>query len=316
MPPMMNRPGPAIHPSYPSPSFQSQQTSHSGEQHIPSTLPNYVNLTLPSTSNNQDHVVNYNHEQTIPGMARVDDSYRLTIPPELLEQHTTFARLPRPRTGLKEVIFLGPTPHPDSMSFFLHSRDMLISRAIHYLERVPYLEKITFSLDYVDLTRILQTLTTIHGMREIELTLPAFDFDRYSMDMVQMQHAFIIGLKAFTNLERLTIPMEFVTTLLLSYLAILPELESLTVKYTPPPRSPHHHHQRQQFPAWSSDTIPAECPGYVFLAHLKFDPRGYFRKLESLNLSAPGLSDVSYTTLRTLFPNTYICWNEGTTLRN
>jgi hypothetical protein len=198
------------------------------------------------------------------------------------------------------------------MDFFLSSRDMLNARVIHFLEHVRYLEKITLSLDFTDLTGILKTLAKIRGMQEIELTLPTSNLEPHSMDMVHMQHAFIYGLNAFTHLKHLTIPMEFVTALSLSYLAISPNLTSLTVKYTPPPRSPHHQHQ--QFPTWSSHTIPAECPGYVFLAHLKFDPEGYFRQLKQLDLRTPSdlrapLSDASYTTLRKLFPVTYICCN-------
>jgi hypothetical protein len=218
----------------------------------------------------QDHVINYNHEQTIAGT--VDESYHLTIP-----------------------------------------HQMHITRAIHYLEQVQYLEKITFSLDCTssDFTGILKTLAAIPGMQEIELTLPASELILHSMDMVWMQQvseAFIACLEVtgrHWRLKRLTIPMEFVTALLLSHLATLPNLQFLKINYSPPPRSPHHQQQRQQFPVWSSHTIPAECPGYVFLAHLKFDPREYFRELSVLDLGAP-LSEVSYTTLRRLFPTTYI----------
>lgn len=296
----MNHPGPPdSHPIYPW--LQSQRMPQSEEQYIPSTTPSYIsNVALPSPSYTQDRVVDYNHEsnfygqQTIPGM--VNNSYQLIIPLELLDQQTT-----PPRTGLKEIIFLGP--HPSSVEFFLSSRDAFISRAIHLLAHVQFLNKITFSLDFMDI-RILETLAAVFGMQEIELTLPtAFELKRHSMHMVNSQDVFIFGLTAFRHLKRLTMPMEFVTTLLLSHLANLPNLESLTIKYSPPSRPPHH---QQQFPGWSSYTVPAECPGYVFLAHLKFDPRGHFRQLSRLDLSAP-LSDASYTTLRKLFPKTHIC---------
>ena len=288
----MNHPGPPVsHPIHPW--SQSQQTPQS-EEYIPSTLP-YT----------QDRVVNYNHESKVYGQQSI-----ATIPFELLNQQTTFEALPR---GLKEIIFLGP--RPSSIEYFRKSRhDMFTARVIRLLEHVQLLEKITFSLDFTDLTRILETLATIPGMEEIELTLPtASKIELLSMNMVDIQNTFIAGLEVFCDLKRLTIPMEFVTTLLLSNLAVLPKLESLTVKYSPPPRQPNHHHH--QFPAWGSHTIPADCPGYVFIAHLKFDPRGYFRQLLQLDLGAP-LSDASFTILRTLFPKTYIRWTESMALRN
>ena len=318
IPPMMNYPGPFNHAFYP---------PHYEEPHIPST-PSYHDVSdftpSPGPSYTHNHAVDYGHEQTIPGM----DNGSLTISLELLEQQTTLERFKRSRLKLEEITFLGP--HSDSIEFFLNSRPMLNARVIHLLEHVRYLKKITLSLDFTDLSSILETLGQIRGMEEVELTLPtSFHLELHSMDMVQMQHAFIHGLKSFTNIQLITIPMEFVTTLLLSYLAILPSLNSLTVKYTPPPRSPSHHHhqqqqQQQQFPGWSSHTIPAECPGYIFLAHLKFDPRGYFKQLKRLDLRAPlsradlraPLSDVSYTTLRKLFPDTYICCTGGMVLGN
>ena len=164
-------------------------------------------------------------------------------------------------------------------------------------------KKITLDFkDARDLTRILENLAAI-DMQDIELTLPRpSELDLHSMNMVYLQGAFIHGLKVFGHLKRLTIPMEFITPLLLSHLAILSNLESLTVKYSPP-RSPHRH---QQFPVWSSYTDPAECPGYVFLTRLNFDPRGCFRQLLRLDLGTP-LSDAAYTTLRRLFPNVHIC---------
>lgn len=300
-PPMMNHSNPPNHPIYPC--FQLQQTTHYEEQYLPSTSrsTSYVsNPTHPSTPYTQDHVVNYNHEQTIGSM--VNDRGQLSIPFERLNQQTNLESLAT--MDLKEIIFLGP--QPNSMVFFQNSRDMVITRVILYLECVRSVEKITFPLDFApDLTRILETLAGVHGVQEIELILPAFTLERHSMDMIYMQHAFIRGLDVFnpSRLKRLTIPMEFVSALLLSYLAILPNLEYLTVNYSPPPRTPHH---QQQFPVWSSHTIPSECPGYVFLAHLKFDPRRYFfKKLLRLDLRAP-ISDASYTTLRTLFPKTYI----------
>ena len=298
----MNHSGPPdshlIHPW-----LQSQRTPQSGEQYTPYTIPSYISdIALPSTSYTQDRVVNYNHEsnfygqQAFPGM--VNGSCQLTIPFELLNQQIT---MPPQRVGLKEIIFLGPLP--GSIELFLSSRDAFIMRAIHLLEQVQSLKKITFSLDFAD-TRILGTLAAIHGMQEIELTLPtASELKPHSMNMVGIHFAFITGLTVFRHLKRLTIPMEFVTALLLSYLANLPNLESLTVRYSPPPRPPHH---QQQFPAWSSYTVPAECPGYVFLAHLKFDPRKHFKQLLRLDLGAP-LSDASYTTLRSLFPKAHIC---------
>ena len=323
LPPIMNYQGPVNHPIYDHPYLQAHQASHYGEQHIPSTTPSYHDSSdfTPSPPYSHDHVDNYhdNHEQTIPG----NDSYQLTISLELLEQRTTFERLARAGPELEEIVFLGP--RPDSLEFFLNSRPLLNARLIHLLEHIRYLKKVTLSLDFTDLTSIFETLGKIYGMNELELILPTSNLERHSMDMVHMQRAFIYGLNSFTNLKRLTIPMEFITTLLLSYLAILPNLNSLTVKYTPPPRSPPQHHQQQQqqqqqqFPGWSSHTIPAECPGYVFLAHLKFDPRGYFKQLKRLDLRAPlsrsdlrgPLSDVSYTSLRTLFPDTYICCTGG-----
>lgn len=272
----MNHPGPV---SSPNPPWSQSQT-----------FPSSYDPTMPPIPSTQ---VNY------PGMVN------LTIPLEYLNQPTTLERLPR--ENLKEIIFLGP--HSNSIDFFLNSRDVLITRAIHYLNHVHYLEKTTFPFDFPFLTIILETLAAIPGMQEIELTLPAFNLERHSFDMVNYQNAFIRGLKSFSHLTRLTIPMEFVTTLLLSHLAILPNLNSLTVKYSPPPPSPHHQQQQQQFPEWSSYTIPSECPGYIFLAHLQFDPRGFFRNLTRLELLAPsGLSDASYTILRRVFPpETYIC---------
>ena len=167
-------------------------------------------------------------------------------------------------------------------------------------------KKITVDFkDARDLTRILENLAAI-DMRDIELTLPTpSKLELLSMNMVYLQGAFIHGLKVFGHLNRLTIPMEFVTPLLLSHLAKLSNLESLTIRYSPPPRSPHHN---EQFSVWSSYTGPAECPGYVFLGHLNFDPRleGHFGQLLRLDLGAP-LSDAAYTTLKILFPNAHIC---------
>lgn len=306
----MNHSGPPdSHPIHPW--LQSQPTSQFQEQYTPSRgvfFPSHEytgNTALPSTSYSQDRVVNYNHEsnfygqQIIAGM--VNGSCQLTIPLELLIQHANLA-VP-PRLGLREIIFLGP--QPNSIDFFLNSRDVLITRALYLLEHVQSLQKVTFSLDFTDVTRILKTLAVIPGMQEIEFTLPtASKLEPNSMDMVGIHHAFITGLTFYRHLERLTIPMEFVTALLLSYLAKLPNLESLTFKYSPPPRPLQYHHQ--QFPAWGSYTAPAECPGNVFLAHLNFDPRGHFKKLLRLDLGAP-LSDTSYTTLRALFPKAHIC---------
>ena len=311
----MNQPGPVNHPIHLW--FQSQQTPQSTEQYIPSTLPSsgYVsnNLnTLPSTSYTHDRVVNYNQKpevserQTIAGIGGVvNDSRHLTIPLELLNQQTTFEALPRVGLELEEIIFLGP-----NIDFFLpvNARDMPIidtRAAIHFLKQVRSLKKITFSLDFTDLTRILKTLAAIPDMQDIELTLPtASELELLSMNMVHLQGAFIDGLKVFRHLKRLTIPMEFVTPLLLSHLAILSNLESLTVTNSLPSRPPHH--TRQSLVSWSSHTVPAECPGYAFLAHLNFDPRGCFRQLSRLDLGAP-LSDAAYKTLRTLFPKAYIC---------
>jgi hypothetical protein len=280
----MNYSGPPVnHPI--SPWFQSQQTPQFVEQYIPgpSTSPYVSDITLPSTSYTQDRVVNYNYEsrvceqQTIAGMVNPSGSCQLhiTIPfdSEPVNQQMTLDALSR--VGLKEIIFLGPRP-----------------------------SAMTFSFNFTDLTRILETLAAIPGMHEIELTLPtaseASKLNPESMEMVYIQQAFIRGLQVFRHLKRLTIPMEIVTPFLLSYLAIS-NLESLTVKCPPPPRSPHHH---RQFPVWSSHT--AVCPGNVFLARLSFDPRGYFRQLSRIDLGAP-LSDASYTTLRTLFPKAHIC---------
>ena len=302
----MNNSGPPVNTPIHS-WFQSQQTPQSGDQYIPSTtLPSNVsNITFPSTSyTTQDRVADYNYEsnvygeqQTTPGM--VSGSRQLTIHLELLNQQTTLDALSR--VGLEELIFLGP--HPSSIQFFLNSRDVVITRFIHLLEHVHSLKKITFSLDFKELNRILETLAEIPGMEEIELTLPtASALQLVSMNMVDIQDAFIAGLKAFWHVKRLTIPMEIVTALLLSYLAVLSNLESLTIRYPlpPPPPPPSQH----QFPIWSSYT--PDCPGSVFLSHLNFDPRGRFRQLLRLDLSAP-LSDASYTTLRSLFPKTHIC---------
>ena len=305
-PPMMDHSGPpANHPIYPW--LQSQQMPQSREQYIPSTSSSHVsNITFPSTSNSytQNRVVNDNYESKICGQqtdaGMVNGSRPFTIPLDILNQQTTLEALLRVRP--KEVIFLGP--HPNSIELFLRYRDVFITKAIHLLKHVQSLEKLTFSLDFTDVTRILETLAAIPDMQEIELTLPtASVLQPHSRDMLDIQRAFIAGLEFFWNLKRLTIPMEFVTSLLLSHLAMLPNLESLTVNYSPPPRPPHHH---QQFPAWSSSTVPAECPGYVFLAHLNFDPRGYFRRLKWLDLRAP-LSDTAFTTLRTMFPKAHIC---------
>ena len=313
-PPTMDQPGPPVnHPIHPW--FQSQQTPQSTEQYIPSTLPSHAsnNLnTLRSTSYTHDRVANHNHEpevcdqQTIAGMPVVNDGHQLTIPFKLLNQQTTFEALPRVGLELEEIIFLGP--NPSSIDFSLNARNMPIidtRAAIHVLKHVRSLKKITFSLDFTDLSRILKTLAAIPDMQDIELTLPtASKLELLSMNMIYLQDAFIDGLKFFHKLKRLTIPMEFVTPLLLSHLAVLSKLESLTVKSSPPPRSPHHYHH--QFPAWSSYTVPAECPGHVFLARLNFDLRGRFKQLLRLDLGAP-LSDGAYTTLRTLFPKAYIC---------
>jgi hypothetical protein len=220
----MNHPGPPVnHPIHSW--FQSQQTSQSGEQYIPSTLPSYVsNITPPSTSYTQVPGVNYNYEskvcgqQTIAGM--VNGSCQLTIPLELLIQQTTLELEALPRVGLKEIILLGP--HPNSIEFFLNSRNVFITRAIHLLEHVQTLKKITFSLDFTDLARILETLAAIPGMQEIELTLPtASKLEPHSMDMVYIQHAFITGLKVFRHLKWLTIPssidMSYANVLLPGY---------------------------------------------------------------------------------------------------
>lgn len=256
--------------------YFQSQQTSHSGEHIPTRSPSYV-YTAPSTSRSPSYVY------TAPSTSR-SPSHVFTDPSTLYGQdHVVNYNHEQTTAGMD-----------------IDSDQLTIPLELRILQQT-----------------IFEILPRMRRLKEIELTLPALPLDRHSMDMVHMQHAFINGLNTFTNLKRLTIPMEFVTTLLLSYLAILPNLQSLTVKYYPPPRPPHDHHHHQQFPAWSTDTIPAECPGYVFLAHMKFDPRGYFRKLESLNLRAPaGLSDVSYTALRKLFPKTYICWNEGTTLRN
>ena len=315
-PPTMDQPGPPvnrpIHPWFP-----SQQTPQPTEQYIPSTMPSYAcasnNLnTLPSTSYTHDRVVDYNREpevceqQTIAGIPVVNDR-QLTIPLELLNhwKQTTFKTLPW-GLELEEIIFLGPDT--SSIDLSLNARDIPIidtRAAIHLLKRVRSLKKTTFSLDFTDLTRILKTLAAIPDMQDIELTLPtASELELLSRKMVYLQDAFIEGLKFFRGLKRLTIPMEFVTPLLLSHLAVLSDLESLTVKRSLLPRSPHNHHQ---FPAWSSHTVPAKCPGCVFLALLNFDlpVRGRFERLLRLDLGAP-LSDDAYTTLRTWFPKAYI----------
>ena len=187
---------------------------------------------------------------------------------------------------------------------YTHDRVVNYNREPKVCGQQAISKKITLDFrDERDLTRILETLATIPDMQDIELTLPAASkLELFSMNMVYLQDAFIDGLKVFGHLKRLTIPMEFITPLLLSHLAILSNLESLTVKYSPP-RSPHRH---QQFPVWSSYTDPAECPGYVFLTRLNFDPRGCFRQLLRLDLGTP-LSDAAYTTLRRLFPNVHIC---------
>ena len=190
----------------------------------------------------------------------------------------------------------------------LHTHDRVVD--YNYEPRVcakqTIAKKITLNFkDARDLTRILWTLAAI-DMQDIGLTLPtAPELEFFSMNMVYLQDAFIHGLKVFGHLKRLTIPMEFVTPLLLSHLAKLSNLESLTIRYSPLPRSPHHH---QQFSVWSSYTDPAECPGYVFLGHLNFDPRleGRFGQLLRLDLGAP-LSEAAYTTLKILFPNAHIC---------
>jgi hypothetical protein len=287
------------------PWVQSQRTAQAEEQYLPTTIPSYVsNIKLPATSYTQDRVVNYNHEskvcgqQTIVGI--INGSCQLTVPLELLKQQSTLEA--PPTVELREIVFLGP--HQSSIDFFLNSRDVLIKRAIYVLENLQSLKKITFSLDFTDLAEILKTLGKISGMQEIELTLPtASKLKLNSMDMVKIQDAFVAGLKHFRHLNRLTMPMELVTAFLLSHLAALPILESLSVKYSPPPRSPSY---QQQFPAWSSYRVPAECPGYIFIAHLNFDPREHFGQLSRLDLGAP-LSETSYTTLRILFPKTYIC---------
>jgi hypothetical protein len=313
----MNHQGPpGNHPTHPW--FQSQQTPQFDEQYTPFTLlPSYASNTtqaFPSTSYTQDRAADYNDEsrvgqQTIARTSTMANGGQITIPLELLNPQSTLQALPR--TGVKEIIFLGPSQTRSSIDYFLNSRTVLTTRAIHLLKHLHYLEKVTFSLDFIDLTRILGTLAVIPGMQEIELTLPtASKLSSTSMDMANTQRAFIEGLNIFRHLKRLTIPMEFVTTLLLSHLAILSNLESLTVRYSPQTTRPSSHQQQQQqiqqwqFPVWSSYT--ADCPGYVFLPHLRFDPRGYFRQLSRLDLGAP-LSDASYTILKTLFPKTHIC---------
>jgi hypothetical protein len=287
------------------PWIQSQRTPQLGEQYVPSTIPSYVSyITLPSISFIQDRVVNYNHESKICGQQTnagiFDGSCQLTIPIELLSQRTILEA--PPGVKLKEIILLGPDQ--SSIELFLNSRDFFMTSAIHALERVPFLEKITFSLDFRDLLGILKTLARIPGMREVELTLPTASKPKpHSFDMQCIQQAFVNGLTYFRHLKRLTMPMEFVTALALSYLADLPNLESLSIKYSPPPRAPHY---QQVLPAWSSYKNPAECPGYIFIAHLNFDPRGHFKQLLRLDLGAP-LSESSNATLKTLFPKTHIC---------
>ena len=190
---------------------------------------------------------------------------------------------------------------------YTHDRVVNYNREPKVCGQQAISKKITLDFrDERDLTRILETLATIPDMQDIELTLPAASkLELFSMNMVYLQDAFIDGLKVFGHLKRLTIPMEFVTSLLLSHLAKLSNLETLTIIYSPPPRSPHHH---QQFPVWNPYTDPAECPGYVFLGHLNFDPRleGRFGQLLRLDLGAP-LSDAAYTRLKILFPNAHIC---------
>lgn len=280
----------------------SQRTQQPGEQYLPSTAPAYVShINHPSTSYTQTRVVDYNHESKVCGQ-QTNTGVRdpLTISLERLDHHSTFAAASA--AGLKEIIFLGP--HHGSTQLFLESKDVFMTRVIHILRNARSLKKVTFPLDFTDLNGILATLATIPGMQEITLTLPtASKLGLHSIEMIAIQHSFIAGLGCFRHLNRLTMPMEFVTALLLSHLAKLPNLESLTIKYSPPPRPDHY---QSPFPAWSSYRLPAECPGYIFIAHLNFDPRGYFRQLARLDLGAP-LSDASYTTLKTLFPKTHIC---------
>ena len=285
------------------PWVQSQRTQRPEEQYVPSRIPSYVShINLPSTSYTQTRTITYSHQSKVCGQQTddgvIDGSCQMTIPLELLDQQTTLA-VP-PSVSLKEIVFLGPPP---SSAQFLYD---ITTRAIHALENVQSLEKITFSLDFKDLARILQTLAAIPNMEEIVLTLPtASKLEPYSVEMLHIQNSFLAGLGHFRHLNRLTIPTEFVTSLLLSHLANLPNLESLTVNYSPPPRSPASDYQNP-FPAWSSYRASTRCPGDIFIAHLNFDPRGHFRKLLRLDLGGP-LSDTSYTTLRTLFPYTHIC---------
>lgn len=296
------------------PWVQAQQVQRPGEyiqrpeeQGLPSMIPSYVSqINTPSASYTQNRVVNYNYEAIVceqrTGFGSINSSCQLTIPIELLDeefiQHQAL-----PAVGLKEIVFLGP--HPNWAQYFLHSRDVFIMRAIHVLEIVQSLKKVTFSLDLMTHLRgILETLAAISDMEEIVLTLPtAFRLQRDSIEMVNAQNAFVDGLKSFGRLNRLTIPMELLTAFLLSFLAELPCLESLTVNSSPPSGPSHQH----PFPVWSSYRDQEECPGHIFLNYLNaVDPRNHFKQLSRLELGAQ-LSDSSYATLKVLFPKAHIC---------
>ncbi|KAF8811176.1 hypothetical protein BYT27DRAFT_7184551 [Phlegmacium glaucopus] len=289
------------------PWVQGQRIQGPEEQVIPSRVPFFVShINLPSTSYTQNRVVNHNHESIMceqqPGVGIMDRSCQLTIPTELLdEQFVRHQALPA--VGLKEIIFLGP--HPDSAQHFLNSRDVFITRVMQVLEKVQSLKKVTFSLDLTHLGGIFATLAAIPDMEEIVLTLPTtFTLQPHSVEMLHIQNAFVNGLKSFGHLKRLTIPTELVTAFMLSFLANLPCLESLTVKSSPLPGPSNHQHP---FPAWSTYRAQAECPGFIFLTHLSgFDPRGHFKQLSHLELGAP-LTESSYATLKVLFPKAHIC---------
>lgn len=281
------------------PWIQERQVPRHGEQQIPSQVLTYLTqLNLLTSSQTQTRVVNHNYEsikhehRTYDGVV-VSRACLLTIPIELLDGSAL------PTRDLKEIVFLGP--HPTWSQIFLNLRDDRVMRAIHFLGNVEYLEKMTFSLDLSPISGILEALAAIPGLEEIVLT-PTTARALTIQEMPEIQRAVIYSLQQqLNNIKRLTFPMDFITPLLLSHLANLPCLESLTVKYCPPP--PQH-----PFPAWSSYQDPEHSPGHIFRSHLNFDPRGrgLFKKLVHLELGVSS-SDISYSALKKFFPNAHVC---------
>ena len=278
-----------------------------GQQYPPSTNPSY-----PSDMNFQSgsYIQNHGGQPRVygqkTGIGFMTGDGELTIPLNHLYDHLyNQSTLGAPPATLKEIIFLGPPSSPDWIQHFKGTEASLMTNALHILENVGSLQKITFSLDFTNFTEVLKRLARIDNMEEIVLTFPTVcSLEPYSISVIL--RTFVEGLKHFRQLKRLTIPMELLSSLLLSYLAPLPNFQALTIKHSSPFSCP------SPFPPWSTYRDPTVCPGSIFLHYLQdYDRwRGCFQQLSYLDLGGP-ITPASYEMLSAWFPDTHICQHSG-----